>query len=123
MSRVVFRRVARLEKRALPYIERERRRAEKHEADSRESAFVIPADLALLILYGDPKIGEPLTCAWRRCVESKEWKACREKHPDYIGTHRGDEEGPFNPSPAKHIRNTFVNISYLGCRAPMKRKN
>jgi hypothetical protein len=107
MSRVRFRQVARLEKRALPYIERKRRYAKEREASRRESNFVIPANLALLILYGDPRIGEPLTYAWRRCVESKEWKACRKKHPDYIGTYGRDEEGPFTGWAAKHIAQYF----------------
>jgi hypothetical protein len=107
MSRVRFRQVARLEKRALPYIERKRRYAEEREASGREGAFVIAANLALLLLHGDPKIGEPLTCAWQRCVKSKEWKASREKHPDYIGTYGRDEEGPFTDWAAKHIAQYF----------------
>ena len=65
------------------------------------------ANLALLILYGDPKIGEPLTCAWQRCLESKAWKECREKHPDYIGTYGRDEEGPFTSWGAQCIAQYF----------------
>ena len=39
------------------------------EAGLRESATVIAAKLAFLILYGDPRIGEPLIDACRRCLE------------------------------------------------------
>ncbi len=83
MSRTRLRQVARLEQRALPYIEEKRREQEERDACIRESASVIAANLAFLILYGDPRIGEPLIYACRRCLESPAWKACREKHPDY----------------------------------------
>jgi hypothetical protein len=46
-----------------------------------------------LILDGDPKIGEPLTCAWQRCRESPAWKACREKHPDIDKSFPYGEQG------------------------------
>ena len=107
MSRVGFRRVARLEKRALPYIERKRLYAAEQEASNRERNFVVVANLALLILHGDPKIGEPLIYAWRRCLESKAWKTCRERHPDYIGRHGCDAEGPFNSWGAGWIAQYF----------------
>ena len=110
MSQVRFRQVARLEKRALFYIEQKRRYEEEERvrsASRRERYFVKIANLALLILYGDPKIGEPLTCAWQRCLESKAWKACREKHPDYFGTSGGDVEGPFDDRGAQSIAQYF----------------
>jgi hypothetical protein len=107
MSQLRFRQLARLEKRALPYLERKRRYAEEQKASSRENAFVIVANLALLILYGDPRIGEPLSFAWRRCLDSPAWKACREKHPDYIGRHGRDEEGPFSSWGAGWIAQYF----------------
>jgi hypothetical protein len=110
MSQVRFRRVARLEKRALPYIERKRRYEEgtaASEASAREEGFITVANLALLILYGGPKIGEPLICAWRRCLESKAWKACREKHSDYFGRHGGEEKSPFDDQGAQSIAQYF----------------
>jgi hypothetical protein len=76
MSRAQIRRLARLEKQAVPYIARKRREQEARAealASGREKYFVVVANLAVLILYGDPQVGEPLTCAWRRCVESKAW--------------------------------------------------
>ena len=32
------------------------------------------AILAFLIRYGDPKIGEPLSCAWQRFEDTDVWK-------------------------------------------------
>jgi hypothetical protein len=104
MSRVRFRQVARLEKRALFYIEQKRRYEEEERVRSvsdRERYFVKIANLALLILYGDPKVSEPLTCAWQRCLESKAWKACRERHADI------NEEVPFYEEGARSIARYF----------------
>lgn len=54
-----------------------------------------------LILYGDPKIGEPLTRAWQRCLEFRAWKECRERHADI------DEEVPFYEEGARSIARYF----------------
>jgi hypothetical protein len=102
-----MRQVARLERRALPYIEEKRREQEEMEARLRERVTVIAAKLAFLILNGDPRIGEPLIDASRRCLESSAWKACREKHPDYIGSKRRDE-GPINRRVAQYLRKYFL---------------
>jgi hypothetical protein len=96
MSGSRLRQVARLEKRAVPYIKRMQEKREKSAASLRERAFVIVANLALLILFGDPRMGEPLSCAWQRCLESRTWKACREKHPNYIGQYGYEEASPFD---------------------------
>lgn len=98
-----MRQVVRLERRALPYIEEKRREQEAWMASIRESASVVVANLAFLILCGDPRIGEPLVHACRRCLVSSAWKACREKHPDYIGRQRRDE-GPLNSRVAQYFR-------------------
>jgi hypothetical protein len=74
-------------------------------ASLRESAFRIAASVALLILHGDPRLGEPLRDAWVRCLQSPAWKACRAKHPDYIG--RYDEEAPFNMLGARGLAQYF----------------
>jgi len=107
MSQVRFRQVARLEKRALFYIEQKRRYEEEERASHRERYFVKIANLALLILYGDPKIGEPLTCAWQRCLESRAWKECREKHADRFGRSGGEVDGPFDDRGAQSIAQYF----------------
>jgi hypothetical protein len=74
-----MRQVARLEQRALPYIEEKRRYEEQKVTSLRERAFLKATHLALLILYGDVRIGEPLIYAWRRCLKS----FC-EKHSYYL---------------------------------------
>ena len=107
MSRSRLRQVARLEQRALPYIEEKRREQEETEARLRENATVRAARLAFLILYGDPRIGEPLIDASHRCLESPAWTACREKHPDYIARHRRDE-CPLNRRVAEYLRKYFL---------------
>jgi hypothetical protein len=109
MSRTRLRQVARLEKRALPYIAQKRRDAEERaasEASKREKNFITVANLAVLILYGNPKVGEPLTCAWQRCLESEAWKACRERHPR-IGAEGRGKESPFNDQGARSIAQYF----------------
>ncbi len=112
MSMTRLRQVARLEKRALPYIERKRRLAEERKASAREKAFVTVANLALLILYGAPKIGEPLTCAWQRCLQSEAWKACREKPlPPRRGRRAIDfdeeDDNPFDDEGARSVAQYF----------------
>jgi hypothetical protein len=107
MSRTRARQVARLEKLALPYIERKRREQEARaeaRASEREKQFALVANLAVLILYGHPQVGEPLTFAWRRCVESKAWQACREKHPP-VNAH--GKESPFDEGGAESIAQYF----------------
>jgi hypothetical protein len=112
MSRTRLRQVARFEQRALPYIERKRQYDELRATSSRENAFRLAANLALIILYGNARIGEPLRDAWRRCLQSPAWKACRAKHPDYIGRYGRDEEGPFHMEGiwgiAKYFRTYFL---------------
>ena len=97
MSQVRLRQVARLKKRALPYIERKLRPTSKQRASLCDRAFVIAADLALLILHGDPKTGEPLSCAWQRCLELKSWISCCERYPEV------DDEVPFDEHGAREI--------------------
>jgi hypothetical protein len=93
MSQTRFRQVARLEKLAQPYIKRRQESWAKSLAFLRKEAFIGVANLSLLILYGEPKIDEPLLNAWERCRESAEWRACREKHGGF------DEYGRENGTP------------------------
>jgi hypothetical protein len=91
MTRARFRQTARLERLAEAYLR------PKEEADSQSDEFVRKyvlihtANLAALILYGDPKIDEPLSFAWRRCLESAEWQARHEKYGDV----HGERDSPF----------------------------
>src|SRR4029077_1663315 len=83
--------LARLEKRAQAYIERSRRvNAEIHES-VRQVAFVTIANLVLIVLYGDPKIDEPLLYAWDRVRKSAAWQECRKHHPDFAEYGREDQ--------------------------------
>jgi hypothetical protein len=59
-----------------------------------------------LILYGDPKVGEPLTCAWQRCLESNVWKVCREKHPQTVELGHA-KDSPFDDQGARSIAQYF----------------
>ena len=62
MSHTRFRQLARLEKLAQPYIQ------QRWEEEA-SVAFIHVANISLLILYGNPKIDEPLPNAWKRCLE------------------------------------------------------
>ena len=78
MSRARYRQIARLEKLAQPYIQRQQqieqeRRLIPHDAASHA------AILAFVIRYGDPEIGEPLSCAWERFINTHVWKECCDK--------------------------------------------
>jgi hypothetical protein len=73
MSQVRFRQIARLEKLAEPYLKRRRQNEEEWQRTIR-GAVSNAAVLAFLIRYGDPKIGEPLSCAWERFTNTHVWK-------------------------------------------------
>jgi hypothetical protein len=78
MSQIRFRQVARLEKLAQPYLKRRQQSTAEAKALALKDAFIKVANL--LILYGEPKIDEPLLNAWERCGESAAWRACQKKH-------------------------------------------
>ena len=73
MSQNRFRRIARLELAARPYIGM-RDRIQDQSESTRLGAVAHAAVLAFLIRYGDPKIGEPLSCAWQRFEDTDVWK-------------------------------------------------
>lgn len=112
MSQTRFRQIARLESQARLYIKRRQEQRNVMRESTRRFAFEHVAALALLILYGDPKIDEPLPNAWQRCLNSKAWKACREKHPDFAEYGRDDEGSPFKPLgiyfTARYFRKYFI---------------
>ena len=52
------------------------------------------ASLAFLIRYGDPRVGEPLSCAWQRFMDTDVWKQYRDKWNELkIGRLRDDWKG------------------------------
>ena len=91
MIQARFRQIARLEKLATPYINR-RREGKAHMLEfMREEAFAYVANLSLLILYGNPKIDEPLLNAWDRVRKSAAWQECRNNHPNFAEYGREDQ--------------------------------
>ena len=97
MSHIRLRQVSRLENLARHYVERGRQDRAEEQERVRKDAFVHVANLALLILYGNPKIDEPLRTAWERCRESAAWRSCREKHGGF------DEYGREQTTPFDHL--------------------
>ena len=106
MSRGRLRQIARLEQRALPNIARQQRDLEETRAKARESCSIVAANLTLLLLYGDPKIGEPFTEAWQRWLQSEAWKEVRARHPDPIQAY-GYEADPFDNAGAEALADYF----------------
>jgi hypothetical protein len=78
MSQTRFRQIARLEKLAQPYFQRKQQIEKEWQAIPRGAARHA-AILAFVIRYGDPKIGEPLSCAWERFINTDVWKECCDK--------------------------------------------
>lgn len=89
MSQTRFRQIARLEELAQPYLKR-RRQIEKEWQRTIPGAANHAAILAFLIRYGDPKIGEPLSCACQRCSESSAWKEFSDKFPSILSLRPGE---------------------------------
>lgn len=75
MNQTRFRQIALLEKLAQPYIQR-KQQIEKEWQWTRQGAAANAAVLAFVIRYGDPKIGEPLSRAWERFINSHVWAEC-----------------------------------------------
>jgi hypothetical protein len=106
-----FRQTARLERLAEAYLRPKEEAASQFEEFVRNYAFKHSANLSALILYGDPKIDEPLSFAWRRCLESAEWQKRREKYGgwDEYGADRGDPFESFSATQiAKYFRKYFL---------------
>jgi hypothetical protein len=105
MRQLPFRRVARFEQLANAYLKRRERETEIPEY-LRNFASLIVANLCCLILFGEPKIDEPLPKAWERCLESAAWQACREKHGGFSEYGR-DDGTPFDNLGVPHIAKYF----------------
>src|SRR5215472_3215744 len=72
------RQIARLEKRAVPYMALKQANQQKWDR-IRDGAVAHATVLAFLIRYGKPKLGEPLSAACQRVSESKAWIVFRDK--------------------------------------------
>ena len=62
------------------------------------------ANLAVLILFGHPQVGEPLTFAWRRCVEFEGLASVPCKAP---AREAHGKENPFDDQGAESIAQYF----------------
>jgi hypothetical protein len=102
MSQVRFRQIARLEKLAQPYLKR-RRQIEKEWQWTIDRAADHAAILAFLIRYGDPKIGEPLSCAWERFVNTRVWKEYCDNWEAMELEHVGDEWKKDGKTPPSYL--------------------
>jgi hypothetical protein len=97
----------RLERLAEAYLRPREQGDSRAEEVVREFASILTANLSALILYGDPKIDEPLSFAWRRCLESAEWQKRREKYGGWDEYGRDTCGDPFVCYGAKGIAKYF----------------
>jgi hypothetical protein len=107
MTRARFRQTARLERLAKTYLRPREETDSRFEEFVRNYAFIHTANLSALILYGDPRIDEPLSFAWERCLESAEWQKRREKYGGWDEYGRDTCGDPFVSHAAKRIAKYF----------------
>jgi transposase-like protein len=96
MNQIRFRQIARLEKRALPYI-RQREGIVQQLQKLRRGAVAHATVLALLVRYGNLQLGEPLSRACARVTESELWVLFRQKFPPDRTIYPDDFEYSFEP--------------------------
>jgi len=113
MSQTRFRQIARLEKLAQPYIRRKRQIEKEWQAMPRHAA-AHAAVLAFVIRYGDPEIGEPLSCAWERFINTNVWKECCDKWEAMELEQLGDEWKKYGDKTPPGNRFLFLRRTYLG---------
>ena len=119
MSQVRFRQIARLEELAQPYFKR-RRQIEKEWQGTIRGAADHAAILAFVIRYGDPKIGEPLSCAWERCINTQMWKKCCDDWEAMALEHLGDEWKEYGDNTSPQNRSIFITRA---CRTSPHARN
>jgi hypothetical protein len=96
MNQIRSRQIARLEKRALPHI-KQREGIAQQLLKVRRGAIAHATVLALLVRYGNPRLGEPLSCACARVTESELWVLFRQKFPPDRTIYPDDFEYSFEP--------------------------
>jgi hypothetical protein len=89
-----FRKIARLEKFAQPFLERQGDDARQWELTVWGAAHHA-AVLVFLIRYGEPQIDEPLSRACERCAASTAWKECCQEFKCWLQRYSG--ENGFRP--------------------------
>ena len=120
MSRTRLRQIARLEELAQPYIER-RRQIEKEWQSIPPGAAAHAAVLAFVIRYGDPKIGEPLSCAWERFISTDVWKEHCDKLEAMELEHLDDERKEYDDKTPSGDRFAFGALTYRQLNSPYNR--
>jgi hypothetical protein len=113
MSQTRFRQIARLQNAARPYIGM-RNRMEHEWQMTRDGAAGHAAILAFLIRYGDPKIGEPLSCAWQRLQNTEVWREYCSRWDEMKIARRGDESKGYGES-TQYIRRSFMSEICRDC--------
>ena len=111
MSQTRLRQIAGLEKLALPYIQR-KQQIEKAWRSIPLGAASNAAVVAFVIRYGDPKIGEPLSCAWEHFHHHPVWKECCDKWQAMELEHLG-YKSKFGDTPLPG-NFEFISRSYQG---------
>jgi hypothetical protein len=108
MNQNRFRQIARLENAARPYIGIINRIQHQWQM-TRVGAAGNAAIIAFLIRYGDPKIGEPLSCAWQRFRDTDVWKQFCDKWDELKFGRLGDERKEYGDSTPKNNRFAFIS--------------
>jgi hypothetical protein len=80
MNQIRSRQIARLEKRALPYL-RQKESIAQQLRNLRRGAVAHATLIALVVRYGNPRLGEPLSCAGARIAKTELWASFRQKFP------------------------------------------
>ena len=107
MNQNRFRRIAQLENAAQPYIGM-RSRIQDEWRWTRVGAAGHAAILSFLIRYGDPRVGEPLSCAWQRFMDTDVWKQHCDKWNELKFDRLGEEGKQDGESTPKDNRLSFI---------------
>ena len=102
-----LRRVARLESFVIPYLARLRQEDLQGPRLMLGAHRAQLANIALLSLYGKPRLTESLEHAWRRCREASAWKTCQQRYPAFDWYGRRDDASPFDGFSSRHIADCF----------------
>jgi hypothetical protein len=118
MNQIRSRQIARLEKRALPYIKQREGIAQQFQ-NLHRGAVAHAAVLAFVMRYGNPQMGEPLSEACQRVTESEAWEACCEKFPEECKNFRDRNFrvqysfGPYNRDRVSSIGELLRHMAHL----------
>jgi hypothetical protein len=76
---------------------------------TREGAVGHTVILSFLIRYGDPRVGEPLSCAWQRFRDTDVWKQYCDKWNELKFGRLGDERKEYGETTPKDDRFAFIS--------------